>query len=107
MPVAGKPIVLRQLELAARYGVRDVAVLAGHLADLLKQKMLSEIDKLGLNVEFFVEEKPLGTAGGLKAAGVPLLNLEVDCVDPRNFSQGQLMTRLEAFIEMIVSLRGS
>jgi benzoyl-CoA reductase/2-hydroxyglutaryl-CoA dehydratase subunit BcrC/BadD/HgdB len=42
---------------------------------------------------------------GLMAAGVPVLNLEVDCVDPRNFSEGQLRTRLEAFVEMIVSQR--
>ena len=38
---------------------------------------------------------------GLKEVGVPVLNLEVDCVDPRNFSEGQLRTRLEAFIEML------
>ena len=35
LPVAGRPIVFRQLELLARYGVREVAVLAGHLADAL------------------------------------------------------------------------
>jgi len=38
---------------------------------------------------------------GLKEIGVPVLNLEVDCVDPRNFAEGQLKTRLEAFAEMI------
>ena len=37
----------------------------------------------------------------LKRIGVPVLNLEVDCVDPRNFAEGQLRTRLQAFIEMI------
>jgi benzoyl-CoA reductase/2-hydroxyglutaryl-CoA dehydratase subunit BcrC/BadD/HgdB len=40
---------------------------------------------------------------GLKEIGVPVLNLEVDCVDRRNFSGGQLRTRLEAFIEMLAS----
>jgi len=40
-------------------------------------------------------------AEGLKAIGVPVLNLEVDCVDSRNFSEGQLRTRLEAFAEML------
>lgn len=39
---------------------------------------------------------------GLKEAGVPILNLEVDCVDPRNFSEGPLKTRMQAFIEMIL-----
>ena len=38
---------------------------------------------------------------GLKAVGVPVLNLETDCVDSRNFSEGQLRTRLEAFVEML------
>jgi len=38
---------------------------------------------------------------GLKQIGIPVLNLEVDCLDPRQFSEGQLRTRLEAFIEMI------
>jgi benzoyl-CoA reductase/2-hydroxyglutaryl-CoA dehydratase subunit BcrC/BadD/HgdB len=40
---------------------------------------------------------------GLKAVDVPVLNLEVDCVDSRNFSEGQLRTRLEAFMEMLES----
>jgi benzoyl-CoA reductase/2-hydroxyglutaryl-CoA dehydratase subunit BcrC/BadD/HgdB len=43
---------------------------------------------------------------GLKEVDVPVLNLEVDCVDPRNFSEGQLRTRLEAFVEMIVDRKG-
>ena len=38
---------------------------------------------------------------GLRDLGVPMLGLEVDCVDPRNFSEGQLRTRLEAFFEML------
>ena len=40
---------------------------------------------------------------GLNEVGVPVLNLEVDCVDPRNFSEGQARTRLEAFLEMLES----
>ena len=38
---------------------------------------------------------------GLKEIGVPVLNLEVDCVDKRNFAGGQLRTRIEAFVEML------
>jgi benzoyl-CoA reductase/2-hydroxyglutaryl-CoA dehydratase subunit BcrC/BadD/HgdB len=37
----------------------------------------------------------------LQEAGVPVIHLDVDCVDERNFSEGQLMTRLEAFMEML------
>ena len=40
-------------------------------------------------------------ADGLKEAGVPVLNLEVDCIDPRQYAEGQLKTRIEAFMEML------
>ena len=40
---------------------------------------------------------------GLRDMGVPVLNLEVDCVDQRNFAEGQLRTRIEAFMEMLYS----
>lgn len=40
---------------------------------------------------------------GLKEVGVPVLNLEVDCADERNFSPGQLRTRVQAFLETIVN----
>ncbi|MBU2053898.1 MAG: 2-hydroxyacyl-CoA dehydratase family protein [Proteobacteria bacterium] len=38
---------------------------------------------------------------GLREIGVPVLNLEVDCVDDRKFTEGQMRTRLEAFLEML------
>ncbi|MGO9215000.1 MAG: 2-hydroxyacyl-CoA dehydratase subunit D [Syntrophales bacterium] len=48
-----------------------------------------------------------GTRGlveaGLREVGVPMLNLEVDCVDERKFTEGQYRTRIEAFMEMIQS----
>lgn len=40
---------------------------------------------------------------GLREIGVPVLNLEVDCVDERKFTEGQFRTRIEAFMEMIES----
>ena len=38
---------------------------------------------------------------GLRAAGIPSLNLEVDCVDERNWAPGQVRTRVDAFLEML------
>lgn len=46
-------------------------------------------------------------ADGLKEIGVPMLALEVDCVDPRQFSEGQLRTRLQAFFEMLLERKAS
>lgn len=42
----------------------------------------------------------------LKELDVPVINLEVDCADSRNFAEGQLKTRLQAFMELLGSRRG-
>ena len=33
--------------------------------------------------------------------GIPFLSLDGDCVDPRNFMEGQTVTRVESFLEML------
>ena len=38
---------------------------------------------------------------GMKDINIPVLNLEIDCVDSRNLAKGQIETRLEAFMEML------
>lgn len=40
----------------------------------------------------------------LQKIAVPVVHLDVDCVDERNYSKGQAMTRLEAFLEMLERL---
>ena len=37
----------------------------------------------------------------LQKIGIPLIHLDVDCVDERNYAPGQIMTRMEAFLEML------
>ena len=39
----------------------------------------------------------------LKKEGIPVLNLEVDCIDSRQYAEGQLRTRLQAFVETILN----
>ncbi|MBI3178547.1 MAG: HAD-IIIA family hydrolase, partial [Deltaproteobacteria bacterium] len=68
LPVAGEPIIFRQMRLLRRYGVRDAVVLAGHLADTLREAIEPEAKRLGLGLHFLVEQTPLGTGGGLHHA---------------------------------------
>ena len=68
LPVAGEPIIFRQMRLLRRYGVEDVVVLAGHLAETLREAIEPEAARLGLGLHFFIEPEPLGTAGGLDFA---------------------------------------
>ena len=42
----------------------------------------------------------------LKERDLPVVNLEVDCADARNFAEGQLRTRLQAFMEVLENRRG-
>ena len=37
----------------------------------------------------------------LQKIGIPLIHLDVDCVDERNYTSGQIITRMEAFLEML------
>ena len=57
VPVAGSPIIFRQLELLARYGVTEVAILSGHLAEQLEVALPPQAKRLNLRVEFFWRHK--------------------------------------------------
>ena len=68
LPVAGEPILFRQMRLLRRHGVEDVVILAGHLSDALRDAVEPEAKQLGMGLHFLVERSPLGTAGGLNGA---------------------------------------
>ncbi|MFW5991969.1 MAG: 2-hydroxyacyl-CoA dehydratase subunit D [Halanaerobiaceae bacterium] len=42
----------------------------------------------------------------LKERGIPFLNIDGDLIDSRNYREGQLITRLEAYLEMIEAQKG-
>ncbi|PDT36454.1 histidinol phosphate phosphatase [Rhizobium sp. M10] len=65
LPIDGVPIILRQIRVLAREGVRHVRVLGGHLGSQLEPALGPEAEKLGIAIEVFVETSPLGTAGCL------------------------------------------
>jgi mannose-1-phosphate guanylyltransferase / phosphomannomutase len=67
LPVAGVPIIFRQLRVLRREGVTRVSVLAGHLGDRLRQALEPEAAALELVLRIMIEPKPLGTAGCLTA----------------------------------------
>jgi mannose-1-phosphate guanylyltransferase / phosphomannomutase len=67
LPVAGVPIIFRQMRILRREGIRGVKVLAGHLGDRLLPELAPEAAALELALEIVVEPQPLGTAGCLSA----------------------------------------
>lgn len=65
LPVAGVPIIFRQMRVLRREGVTRISVLAGHLGDQLQEALAPEAKSLGLELQIAVEPTPLGTAGCL------------------------------------------
>ena len=68
VPVAGRPILFFQLEQLRRYGVTDVGLILGHLAHEVRRRMSDAPIAQTLKINYFEENLPLGTAGGLLQA---------------------------------------
>lgn len=63
--VAGKPILHWQIELAKRYGLKDIIILSGHLGQVIVN-YFGDWSKFGVNIQHIIEEVPLGTAWAVK-----------------------------------------
>ena len=63
--VCGKPVLEHQVELAKRYGIREITVLLGHMGDAVSAHF-GDGSKWGVAIDYVREESPLGTAGAVK-----------------------------------------
>ncbi len=63
-PVRGKPILQRQLEYLATQGMDNIHVSAGYKADRIEEWLHSYPE--GASVRVHIENKPLGTGGGIE-----------------------------------------
>ena len=64
MPVGGKPVLVRQLEVLRREGIRDVVLVCGHLAQQIRD-FCGSGEAFGMRIDYYTEAQPLGTAGAL------------------------------------------
>ena len=62
--ICGKPILEHQIENLKVCGLTDIILVIGHLGEVI-QEYFGDGEKWGVNIEYFVEEHPLGTAGAL------------------------------------------
>lgn len=63
-PVLGKPLLLWQMEALKREGITEILLITGHLGHVIRNYFGCG-DAFGLHIQYFQEEKPLGTAGAL------------------------------------------
>jgi len=66
IPIAGKPLLEHQIELARGHGFTDVLLFVHYRADLIQQH-LGDGSRFGLRLKYIVETEPLGTAGATLA----------------------------------------
>lgn len=65
VPVGEKPILSILLQQLKKYGIKDVVLCVNHMAELI-MSYFGRGEKLGVNIEYSMEEKELGTVGPLK-----------------------------------------
>lgn len=62
--ICGRPILEHQIENLKACGLMDIILVIGHLGHVI-QDYFGDGSRFGVNIEYFVEDHPLGTAGAL------------------------------------------
>ncbi len=62
--IAGKPILQYQIENLKAFGLKDITIGVGHLGNVIKD-YFGDGSRFGVNIKYFTEDRPLGTAGAL------------------------------------------
>ena len=62
--ICGKPILQYQIENLKACGLTDITIGVGHLGHIIKE-YFGDGSKFGVNISYFTEDRPLGTAGAL------------------------------------------
>lgn len=64
IPIQGIPVLEREIISLRDQGFTDIILTIGYMAEKIKS-YFGDGSKLGVNISYFVEEKPLGNAGAL------------------------------------------
>ncbi|WP_088102466.1 sugar phosphate nucleotidyltransferase [Halalkalibacter urbisdiaboli] len=67
VPLVQKPVMEYSIELLKKYGITDIAVTVQYLPDAIRD-YFGDGQEFGVNLHYFEEETPLGTAGSVKQA---------------------------------------
>lgn len=66
VPIGGKPILEHLIEECKKYGFTNILLVLHHEADKIKS-YFKDGKKFGVDIQYFIEDQPLGTAGALLA----------------------------------------
>lgn len=91
IPVAGMPILEREIRSLCAQGFKDIILTVGYLADKI-MSYFGDGRQFGVKIDYFVEETPLGNAGALfrlreDIGDEPFLLLNADAVFDVDFNR--------------------
>ena len=91
IPVAGMPILEREIRSLCAQGFKDIILTVGYLADKIIA-YFGDGSQFGAKIDYFVEESPLGNAGALfrlreKVGDEPFLLLNADAAFDVDFNR--------------------
>ena len=66
LPIGSEPLLVHQIRLLVACGVEKVFLATNHLSDKIEQA-IGDGTRFGADVQYFVEDKPLGTTGAVRA----------------------------------------
>jgi D-glycero-D-manno-heptose 1,7-bisphosphate phosphatase len=64
IPILGKPVLQHQIECLKNQGIFNILIVIGHLGDKIVDYFNDGVS-FGVNISYYKEESPLGTAGAL------------------------------------------
>lgn len=67
VPIANRPVMEHIIELLKKYGIRDIAVTLQYMPGIIKD-YFGDGSEFGVNLNYYTEDVPLGTAGSVKNA---------------------------------------
>lgn len=91
IPVDGMPILEREIRSLASQGFKDIIMTVGYLADKIIS-YFGDGSQLGVKIDYFIEETPLGNAGALfqlkeKIGDEPFFLLNADAAFDVDFNR--------------------
>lgn len=90
IPIENIPVLEREIRMLAEQGFTDIILTVSYLHEKI-EKYFGDGTKLGVNIEYFVEETPLGNAGALfklrDKLTEPFLLLNADAVFDVDFNR--------------------
>ncbi|WP_067624153.1 sugar phosphate nucleotidyltransferase [Alicyclobacillus acidiphilus] len=90
LPIDDRPILEIIVQQLKNYGYKTIHMACGYLASLI-QAYFQDGKEFGVNIDYFVEPKPLGTAGPIKKVRLqsdqPVLVINCDILTTLNFRE--------------------